>query len=85
MKTAFLLAGDYNVIIVDWRGGNGLPYSQATANTRLVGAEIAVLINKLEVPHLAVPLARNLSSALLDLFVIHERGQGTPSLLIPLE
>ncbi|KAH6940549.1 hypothetical protein HPB50_000570 [Hyalomma asiaticum] len=48
MKTAFLLVGDYNVIIVDWRGGNGLPYTQATANTRLVGAEIAAFIKKLQ-------------------------------------
>ncbi|XP_029841396.2 pancreatic lipase-related protein 2 isoform X1 [Ixodes scapularis] len=48
MKTAFLLVGDYNVIIVDWRGGNGLPYTQATANTRLVGAEISLMIEKLE-------------------------------------
>ncbi|CAN7947834.1 unnamed protein product, partial [Ixodes pacificus] len=44
----FLLVGDYNVIIVDWRGGNGLPYTQATANTRLVGAEISLMIEKLE-------------------------------------
>lgn len=48
MKNALLLAGDYNVITVDWRGGNGLPYAQATANTRLVGAEIAVMIRKLQ-------------------------------------
>ncbi|XP_054931339.1 pancreatic lipase-related protein 2-like isoform X2 [Dermacentor andersoni] len=48
MKNALLLAGDYNVITVDWRGGNGLPYAQATANTRLVGAEIAVMIEKLQ-------------------------------------
>ncbi|XP_037557011.1 pancreatic lipase-related protein 2-like [Dermacentor silvarum] len=48
MKNALLLAGDYNVITVDWRGGNGLPYAQATANARLVGAEIAVMIKKLQ-------------------------------------
>ncbi|XP_077499203.1 pancreatic triacylglycerol lipase-like [Amblyomma americanum] len=48
MKNALLLAGDYNVIVVDWRGGNGLPYGQATANTRIVGAEIAAMIEKLK-------------------------------------
>ncbi|XP_075528051.1 pancreatic lipase-related protein 2-like isoform X2 [Dermacentor variabilis] len=48
MTTAFLMVGDFNVIIVDWQGGNALPYTQATANTRLVGAEIALLVNKLE-------------------------------------
>ncbi|XP_076346356.1 pancreatic triacylglycerol lipase-like [Tachypleus tridentatus] len=48
MKDEFLLSGDFNVIIVDWSGGNKLPYYQATANTRVVGAEIALLISRLE-------------------------------------
>ncbi|XP_064479571.1 pancreatic lipase-related protein 2-like isoform X2 [Ornithodoros turicata] len=48
MATAFLLEGNYNVFVVDWKGGNGMPYTQATANTRLVGAEIALLITKLQ-------------------------------------
>ncbi|BFY99446.1 hypothetical protein BsWGS_02486 [Bradybaena similaris] len=42
-----LKQGDYNSIVVDWSGGNQLPYIQATANTRVVGAQIAVLINYL--------------------------------------
>lgn len=33
------------VIAVDWGDGSGFPYSQASANTRVVGAEIARLIN----------------------------------------
>lgn len=49
MKDNLLLAGDYNVIIVDWSKGNGLPYTQATANTRVVGAEIALVIKTLQV------------------------------------
>ncbi|XP_064477567.1 pancreatic lipase-related protein 2-like isoform X2 [Ornithodoros turicata] len=48
MATAFLLEGDYNVFVVDWNGGNGMPYTQATANCRLVRAEIALLITKLQ-------------------------------------
>ncbi|KAL1467899.1 hypothetical protein MTO96_005674 [Rhipicephalus appendiculatus] len=48
MTKAFLMVGDCNVIIVDWQGGNALPYTQATANSRVVGAEIALLVNKLE-------------------------------------
>ncbi|XP_064487536.1 pancreatic triacylglycerol lipase-like [Ornithodoros turicata] len=44
MKDEFLKHGDYNVIVVDWRGGNGPPYTKATANTRVVGAELALLI-----------------------------------------
>ncbi|XP_059138689.1 pancreatic triacylglycerol lipase-like [Physella acuta] len=45
MKDEFLQYADYNVIIVDWSNGNGFPYTQATANSRVVGAQIALLIN----------------------------------------
>lgn len=38
---------DLNVIIVDWGHGAGIPYTQATANTRVVGAYIAKLIQEL--------------------------------------
>ncbi|WAR24707.1 LIPR1-like protein [Mya arenaria] len=38
---------DYNVIVVDWQHGATIPYEQATANTRIVGAQIAQLVNKL--------------------------------------
>ncbi|GBL97365.1 Pancreatic triacylglycerol lipase [Araneus ventricosus] len=48
VKDNLLLHNNYNVIIVDWSGGNGAPYTQATANTRVVGAEIALLIQKLQ-------------------------------------
>lgn len=34
-----------SVITVDWGSGSGFPYSQASANTRVVGAEIARLLN----------------------------------------
>ncbi|XP_003744753.1 pancreatic triacylglycerol lipase [Galendromus occidentalis] len=47
MKDALLRNGDFNVILVDWTGGNGLPYTQASVNTRLVGAEIGLLVTKL--------------------------------------
>ena len=49
MKNSFLNQGDYNVILVDWGGGSSLPYTQATANTRVVGAQIAKLIKFLQV------------------------------------
>ena len=45
MKDEFLKNGDYNVILVDWGHGSFLPYTQATANTRSVGAETARLVN----------------------------------------
>ena len=40
MKNAFLRAEDTNVILVDWSSGNKFPYSQAAANTQVVGAEV---------------------------------------------
>ena len=49
MKDEFLKTGDFNVIVVGWGGGSGLPYTQATANTQVVGAEIANVIAELNV------------------------------------
>jgi pancreatic triacylglycerol lipase len=51
IKNALLRVGDYNVIFVDWSKGNKLPYIQATANTQVVGAEIARLVNTLITSH----------------------------------
>lgn len=45
MRDELLKAADVNVIVVDWAGGSLPLYTQATANTRLVGMEIANLIN----------------------------------------
>ena len=44
MRNALLNASSTNVVAVDWSRGNGFPYTQATANTQIVGAEIAKLI-----------------------------------------
>ena len=49
MSSALLSVGDFNVIAVDWGGGSSVMYSQAAANTRLVGLEVANLINLLKV------------------------------------
>lgn len=49
MKDALLRAGDFNVILVDWSKGSYFEYVQATANTRVVGREVALLVNKLGV------------------------------------
>ncbi|CAF3144763.1 unnamed protein product [Rotaria sp. Silwood2] len=51
MKNAILDAEDVNVILVDWSRGNGFPYEKATANTQVVGAEIALFINYLIAQH----------------------------------
>jgi len=47
MMKAFLIKDDFNVIRVDWQKGARPPYMQATANTRLIGAEIARLVNNI--------------------------------------
>lgn len=49
MRTELLKADDVNVIVVDWAGGSLPLYTQATANTRVVGMEIAHLIKFLQV------------------------------------
>lgn len=47
MRDELIIRGGLNVIIVDWAGGSLPLYTQATANTRLVGLEIAHLLKKL--------------------------------------
>lgn len=49
---ALLINGDYNVIVTHWGSGSGCSnkdYSQAIANIRVVGLEIAYLVNTLVV------------------------------------
>ena len=42
------MQGDVNVICVDWENGANLPnYVRAAVNTRLVGRQVALLINSL--------------------------------------
>ena len=45
MADVFLDYDDYNVFRVDWGGGSLPMYSQACANTRVVGLEIGYLVN----------------------------------------
>lgn len=45
MRDELIKAEDMNVIVVDWAGGSLPLYTQATANTRLVGLELAYFIN----------------------------------------
>lgn len=49
MRDELLKAEDANVIVVDWAGGSLPLYTQATANTRLVGLELAYFIKHLMV------------------------------------
>ncbi|KAG7299776.1 hypothetical protein JYU34_016785 [Plutella xylostella] len=56
MKDELVKAGDYNVVVVDWAGGSLPLYTQATANTRLVGLEVAHFVNTLQKDHGLNPL-----------------------------
>lgn len=52
LVAALLINGDYNVIITHWGPGSGssaLDYSQGIANIRVVGLEIAFLVNTMVV------------------------------------
>lgn len=49
MRRELLKHSDWNVIVVDWAGGSLPLYTQATANTRLVGLELAYFVNYLKV------------------------------------
>ncbi|KAK3612366.1 hypothetical protein CHS0354_011086 [Potamilus streckersoni] len=50
MKNELLKAGEFNVILCDWENGAYGQYQQAALNARVVGAEIAKLINVLKNP-----------------------------------
>ena len=48
MAFELIVQGDVNVICVDWENGANLPnYVRAAVNTRLVGRQVALLINTL--------------------------------------
>lgn len=44
IRDQYLKYYDVNVIVVEWTKGAGLPYTQATANTRLVGVQTEILV-----------------------------------------
>uniref|UniRef100_A0A1B0ALW8 Lipase domain-containing protein n=1 Tax=Glossina palpalis gambiensis TaxID=67801 RepID=A0A1B0ALW8_9MUSC len=58
MKTALMAVEDCIVICVDWENGANLPnYVRAATNTRLVGKQLAMLINNLK-EHKGLKLSR---------------------------
>jgi hypothetical protein len=56
MRKELIKHADWNVVVVDWAGGSLPLYTQATANTRLVGLELAYFINYLQVLQLLANL-----------------------------
>ncbi|XP_054152605.1 pancreatic triacylglycerol lipase-like [Oppia nitens] len=51
LKDQLLKQEDCNVFLVDWKGGNGWPYEQAVANTRVVGPVLGLFINELKITY----------------------------------
>lgn len=80
MKDELLKYGNYNVILVDWGDGSGFPYTQATANTRVVGAEIAKLIKTLQTQMHARPEDFHLIGHSLGAHICGYAGERTPNL-----
>ncbi|XP_039275610.1 pancreatic triacylglycerol lipase-like [Nilaparvata lugens] len=55
MRRELLKRADWNVVVVDWAGGSLPLYTQATANTRLVGLEVAYFVNYMKDKHKLSP------------------------------
>ncbi|WAR24199.1 LIPP-like protein [Mya arenaria] len=72
--------GDYNVILLDWGGGSGIPYTQATANTRVVGAVLAKLIEALQTVASARAEDFHLIGHSLGAHICGYAGERTPNL-----
>lgn len=49
MMMALLNSADYNVIRVEWSEGSSGLYGSAVANSRIAGAEISLLMDRLKV------------------------------------
>ncbi|XP_052774952.1 pancreatic triacylglycerol lipase-like [Mya arenaria] len=80
MKDELLKNGDYNVILLDWGGGSGIPYTQATANTRVVGAVLAKLIEALQTVASARAEDFHLIGHSLGAHICGYAGERTPNL-----
>nr|KAG5709787.1 hypothetical protein BaRGS_032611 [Batillaria attramentaria] len=79
MKDALLAQGDYNVILVEWKDGAAQLYGQATANTRIVGAQIAQLIEYLKNTTNAKPGDMHIIGHILGSHVAGYAGERTPA------
>ena len=69
-----------NVIVVDWQHGATLPYNQATANTRVVGAQIAKLIHTIMNVTRAQPASFHIIGHSLGAHVAGYAGERVPHL-----
>ena len=71
MQEAFLNLEDVNVIRVDWRGGAVGLYGKAVANTRIVGAEISLVIDRIKVILVFLSIFSLFNILLLPYFIIN--------------
>lgn len=74
MAEALLEYGDFNVVAVDWGGGSNALYSQAASNTRLVGLEVAYLIETLIVSWTYYSFIKNYTKCILERLQCQSRG-----------
>ncbi|XP_035207087.1 inactive pancreatic lipase-related protein 1-like isoform X2 [Stegodyphus dumicola] len=47
MKDELFKRGSYNVIFIDWTWGNGPKYDESAANTKIVGKQLAILLQNI--------------------------------------
>ncbi|XP_077549862.1 pancreatic lipase-related protein 2-like [Haemaphysalis longicornis] len=80
MKNAYLRTADVNVVLVIWERGNQGSYEQAVANTRIVGAEIALFIRKLKEASGADPRTMHVIGHSLGAHVAGYAGANTTNL-----
>ena len=71
---------DVNVILIDWSKGNGFPYTQATANTQVVGAEVALLIKHMMQKYRSKASDFHVIGHSLGAHIAGYVGQGVPGL-----
>ena len=80
MAQKFLISEECNVIVVDWHGGGRKLYGQAVANTRVVGAQIAQMIEWLEEKAGADPTQMHILGHSLGSHVAGYAGERIPNL-----
>ncbi|KAG8192465.1 hypothetical protein JTE90_017995 [Oedothorax gibbosus] len=80
LKDSLLLFEPCNVFYVDWSGGDGPLYEQAVANTRVVGAEIALFIKHLQNQTGIKPESVHIVGHSLGAHIAGYAGKRTPNL-----
>ncbi|KAM8806087.1 pancreatic lipase-related protein 2-like [Eudromia elegans] len=80
MCRAMFHAEDVNCILTDWRGGSSGLYTEAVNNVRIVGAELAYLVNLLEKEYGYSPAKIHLIGHSLGAHAAGEAGRRKPGI-----